>query len=87
MQEHMDSLAISYQQEKKKAAIPDAGRNHVSAGTWSRGALRLFLYHQTIKAAEYEKAQREPEDKAIHEIQYDGWLNKYNPYYAALTRN
>lgn len=85
MQEHMDSLAISYQQEEKK---PQYLMPEGTMFLLVLGAVVLSAYFYIIRPSRLlnmKKAQREPEDKAIHEIQYDGWLNKYNPYYAALT--
>ncbi|MFN8291122.1 MAG: zinc-dependent peptidase [Chitinophagaceae bacterium] len=89
MQSHFDSLeqAVSREIDKERPSYP------APTGTlffMVLGVLVLSAYFYIIRPAQAENKKRfkyrspRPEEDPVREMQYDGWLKKYNPYYASL---
>lgn len=89
-QQHLDSLFETIQQQKQKE---EESRYLLPQGTLFLivlGVLVLSAYLYIIRPAQQDKKRRfkfrspGSGERSLHEMKYDGWLSKYNPYYAAL---
>ena len=90
VKQHLDSLEMSYRvykdQQRPSYPLPEGSMFLIILFILSLSAY-LYIIRPSLRQQKDKQVirPRAPKDEALQEIQFDQWLNRYNPYYQALS--